>query len=75
MNEERLLADGRERLLADPGFQVELDLAVAEIEARYASLMKRAGFIRKLWLRRQMKREIKREIEQWAPSAALYVRA
>lgn len=75
MSEERLLANGRERLLADPGLQVELDLAIAEIEARYAPLLKKAGLLQRLRLRRQRKREIEREIEIRAPSAALYVRA
>lgn len=75
MSEERLLADGRDRLLADPDLQYELDLAVAEIEARYAPLLKRAGWFRRLRLRRQLKKEIEREIELRAPSTALYLRA
>lgn len=75
MSAERLLADGRERLLADPGLQAELDLAVAEIETRYAPLLENSGLFRRLWLRRQMKKEIAREIELRAPSEALYVRA
>jgi hypothetical protein len=75
MRKSRLLADGRERLLRATGLQAELDLAVADIEAKYAPLLKKAGFIRRLKLRRQMRREIEREIEQRAPSAALYVRA
>lgn len=75
MSEERLLADGRDRLLADPGLQVELDVAVAEIEAKYGPLLKKAGFFRRLRLRRRMKREIEHEIELRAPRTALYVRA
>lgn len=74
MSESRIIADGRERLLADPELQAELDLAVSEIEARYAPLLQGAGFVRRLWLRRQMKREIEREVELRAPSTALYVR-
>ena len=74
MRKSRFLADGRERLLRDAGLQAELDLAVADIEAKYAPRLKEAGFIRGLTLRRQMRREIEREIEQRAPGAALYVR-
>lgn len=75
MRRSRFLADGRERLFRDTRLQAELDLAVADIEAKYAPLLKKAGFIRGLKLRRQMRREMEREIEQRAPSAALYVRA
>lgn len=75
MRQSRLLADGRERLLMDTDLQAELDLAVADIEAKYAPLLKEAGFIRRFELRRRMRREIEREIEHHAPRAALYVRA
>jgi hypothetical protein len=75
MRKSRLLADGRERLLRGTGLQGEVDLAVADIEARYAPLLKKAGFIRRFKLLRQVRREIEREIEQRARSAALYVRA
>lgn len=73
MTNSRLLADGRERLLKNPDLQAELDLAVADLEAKYAPVLKEAGFIRRLVLRRQMRREIEREIELRAPSAALYI--
>jgi hypothetical protein len=75
MSKSRLLADGRQRVLSDPGVQFELDLAISAIEARYAPLLKEAGIIRKLRLRRQMKKDMEREIELRAPSMALYVRA
>jgi hypothetical protein len=57
-----------------PRLQAELDLAVADVESKYAPRLKEAGVIRRLTLRRQMRREIEREIEERAPGAALYVR-
>lgn len=75
LSQERLLVDGRERALRDPELRAELERAVAEIEARYAPLLERAGLLRRLVLRWRMRREVQRELELRAPRDALYVRA
>lgn len=74
MSAQRFIANGRERLLRDPRLREELERAVSEIEAKYAPLLQDAGFFRRVRLRRQMKEEIRREVELRAPSGALYVR-
>lgn len=75
MSEERFVADGRDRLLADPAVKAELESVISEIAARYDPLLKQAGLLSRLRLRRQMKREIESEIELRAPRAGVYVRA
>ena len=74
MNEDRIVAGGRERLLKDPANQKRLDGAVRAIRTRYAPQMKDVGLIARtrLWFR--MHKEIRAAIEAIAPSRGCYIK-
>lgn len=72
----RFLADGAERL-ADAIRETVLPRVRATVDEEYAGRLVAAGFFRKMWLRRCMRAEIKRRVEQkieasLPPSDTLY---
>jgi len=74
METEKIVADGYERLWADPGNQKRIEQAVLEIEAKYER--ESAGLSRiaraKRWFR--MRREIRAAVAKIAPSSACYIK-
>jgi len=66
--EIRIVADGTGRLRKDYRPEVE-----AAIRARYAAELQRAGGLKRLLLRHRIRREIEREIEDFASRKALYL--
>jgi predicted acetyltransferase len=74
MTMERLVIDGRARLLVDPETQNRIDRAVQEIRAKYTRESQGLGRLvrAKRWF--QMRKEIRVALEQIAPSAACYIR-
>jgi hypothetical protein len=71
----RFVADGRERLLADPETQKQIADATRRVAEKYQGALAEAGFWKRLWLRWRMYREINREVEKIAPSRGLYAAA
>jgi hypothetical protein len=63
----QFVADGDER--ARGAIRTEVEAAV---RGKYADELARAGFVRRMWLRWVIHREIERELEKRAPSDGLY---
>jgi len=73
MGPERIVADGHDRLLADPENQKRVDHAVQEVRAKYAKESQGLGRLARArrWL--QMRREIRVAVQQMAPRGACYI--
>jgi len=70
---DRIIENGRERLLQAPEVQEKIAAVRREVEAQYTERYATAGCIKRRILRWKMEREIARRIEQIAPSDALYL--
>ena len=65
--QQHIVADGRRRVLKEVAPQ-----ARAEVRAKYAAELQRAGLLRRLLIRWRMRLEIRRRIEEAAPRSAHY---
>lgn len=65
--DNRIVANGYARAYAaiEPGVR-------AEVQAEYAERLQNASFFSRVWIRWEMKREIRRRIDRSAPPDALY---
>ncbi len=72
MSEDRFVVDGYERLVEAGGYQAAEERSVVEVEALYAEALAKAGFLRRLALRLEMRREIARRLAGTPPPDALY---
>ncbi len=70
---ERFVADGEGRLRKTHEFRAASRAIAREVRDEFAVRFENAGPIRRLWLRAEMKREIRSRIEQLAPSDAHYL--
>lgn len=64
-----IVANGQERIRENERVKIRQEVAV-----RYAKAMASAGRLRRLWIRLRMAREIRRELNEFAPDRALYAR-
>lgn len=70
-----IVADGRERLLEDPGTQEQIAHAIRQVFEKHRQEWEQAGFWKKLRLRWKIESEINAAIEKIAPSRGLYFSA
>lgn len=63
-----IVAGGRFRFYESDGFRKRLRELHETIEARYAGDLATAGFLRRVWLRWKMARELRRERKSIEPS-------
>ncbi len=74
MSDERLVADGHERLTNSSEFRAARAAIIAAARARYAEPLAGAGILRRLVLHLRMRREIAQELDKLAPPDALYIK-
>jgi hypothetical protein len=67
-----IVADGATRGRRSPEYLTACAMIRFDVEAEYEPLLAKAGLLRKLRLRMQMRRRIRREIDDLTPSRGLY---
>ena len=63
----RIVADGRAR-----AHDANIDRIRAEVAAKYADELEKASFWELMFLRRRIKREVRKRLEEVAPGKGLY---
>ena len=66
----RIVNDGQKRAFGGSINQVR-----AEVEAKYAEEMRRAGVWKRMWIRRKVEKEIRERMRRIAPPGGLYLRS
>ena len=74
MKNDRIVSDGRIRLLKDPANRDRVDQATAEIKERFKREMKGAGLLTQLTLWFRMRKAIRQAVEKIAPSRGMYLK-
>ena len=72
---ERTLMDRKTRIVADGqkrAYDGNVEQVRAEVEAKYAEELRRAGVWKRMQLRRKMEKEIRERMKKIAPSDGLY---
>jgi len=81
MKDQHFLQDGPERAMQGAQQQITdlTEQIKVAVELEFYSRMTEAGFMKRIYLRQRMKREVQRrveqEIEKIAPTGGLYIRA
>ena len=71
----KFIQDGRRRLLKDPDTIRQLAEKTEEIQNHYQDKLDSAGFFKRITLRLQMQKEIRKAEEKIAPSAGCYLKS
>jgi len=74
MKKDRIVSDGRIRLLKDPATRDRIGQATAEIKERFNQEMKGAGLLTRLTLWFRMRKAIRQAVEKIAPSRGMYLK-
>jgi len=72
-DEERIVANGRDRLVGTPEFEAARRRILEEAESRFSPLIDTAGLFGRLRIKREKSRWIREQLEEVAPSGALYL--
>ena len=66
------VADGAERDRESARYATEVERIRREVREEFSNALASAGWIRRLLLRMQLRREIGKRVEELSPSSALY---
>ena len=72
MSPNGIVSDGARRGRHSPEYLTACAMITFDVEAEYEPLLAEAGPLRRLRLRMQMRRRIRREIDDLTPSRGLY---
>jgi hypothetical protein len=66
------VADGAEREKNSPQYAAQVDQIRSEVRAQFVGALASSGWLRRLVLEAQVRREIARRVEKLSPSSALF---
>lgn len=71
---DRIVSDGRIRLITDPATRERIGQATAEIKERFKQEIQGTGLLTRLALWFRMRKAIRQAVEKIAPSRGLYLK-
>ena len=70
---DRIVADGPERIRATDEYEESRQEGIASVQKELGDELEQAGFLRGLWIRLQMRLEVRRRLRSRVPDDACYL--